>query len=95
MVGLTTSPVSNRIFARLLCSLLLTGLVTPAKDRASMPAGNFTKVRIGILAGAHLFRTGSRIQVSVETPGGDRRIWGFETPETGGGNRLRLPRVLA
>jgi hypothetical protein len=95
MVGLTTPPVSNRIVALLRCSLRLTGLATPAKDAAPMPAANFTKVRVGILAGAHRFRAGSRIRVSVEAPGGDRRIWGFETPETVGRNRLRLPRVLA
>jgi predicted acyl esterase len=54
------------------------------KDAAPMPAGKFTKVRIGTLAVAHLFRKGSRIRVSIEAPGGDRRIWRFETPETNG-----------
>jgi hypothetical protein len=44
MVGLTTPPVSNRIFALLLCSLLLTGLTTPARAATEVHAG------IGIIA---------------------------------------------
>jgi hypothetical protein len=31
-----------------------------------------------------VFRAGSRIRLSVEAPGGDRAIWSFETPLTGG-----------
>jgi hypothetical protein len=54
-----------------------------AADAAPLPA-EFTKVRIGIFAAAHVFRAGSRIRISVEAPGGDRTRWSFETPATGG-----------
>jgi len=53
-------------------------------DAALLPAGEFTKVRVGIFAAAHVFRAGSRVRISVEAPGGDRTRWAFETPLTGG-----------
>jgi uncharacterized protein len=54
------------------------------KDAAPMPAGQFTKVRIGLFAVAHLFRKGSRIRISIEAPGDDRTQWAFDTPLTNG-----------
>jgi hypothetical protein len=54
------------------------------EDAALLPAGAFTRVRVGIFAVAHVFRAGSRIRVSVEAPGGDRTRWAFATPLTGG-----------
>lgn len=53
-------------------------------DAAPLPAGVFTLVRVGIFPVAHVFRADSRIRLSVEAPGGDRTIWSFETPPTGG-----------
>lgn len=53
-------------------------------DAAPLPAGEFTKLRVGIYAAAHVFRAGSRIRISVEAPGGDRTRWAFDTPATGG-----------
>jgi uncharacterized protein len=54
------------------------------RDARPLPAGEFTKVRVGLFAVAHVFRAGSRIRISVEAPGGDRTRWAFETPATGG-----------
>jgi predicted acyl esterase len=53
-------------------------------DAAPLPAGEFNLLRVGIFPVAHVFRAGSRIRVSVEAPGGDRDIWSFDTPLTGG-----------
>jgi hypothetical protein len=53
-------------------------------DAAAMPEGKFTRVRVGLLAAAHLFRQGSRIRISIEAPGGDRTRWAFDTFVTGG-----------
>jgi len=44
----------------------------------------FTKVRVGLLAAAHVFRKGSRIRIGIAAPGGDRTRWRFDTPATNG-----------
>jgi uncharacterized protein len=49
-----------------------------------LPAGKFTKVRVGLFASSHVFRAGSRIRISIEAPGGDRTQWAFNTPSTHG-----------
>jgi len=54
------------------------------QDARPLPDGAFTKVRIGLFAAAHVFRSGSRIRLSIEAPGGDRTRWRFATPSTGG-----------
>jgi predicted acyl esterase len=54
------------------------------QDAKPLPAGKFTKVRVGLFAVAHVFRAGSRIRISVEAPGDDRAIWAFDTPSTDG-----------
>jgi len=54
------------------------------QDVRPLPAGKFTKVRVGLFASAHTFRAGSRIRISVEAPGDDRAIWAFDTPSTDG-----------
>jgi uncharacterized protein len=72
-------------------------------DAEPMPAGQFVKLRVGLLAVAHVFRAGSRIRISIEAPGGDRTRWAFDTFDTDGmvvndvsrsrtmPSRLRLP----
>lgn len=42
-----------------------------------MPAGEFTQVRVPIFPFGHIFRAGSRIRVSVHTPGGDKTRWTY------------------
>jgi len=54
------------------------------KDARPLPAGDFVKIRVGLFAVAHVFRSGSRIRISVEAPGGDRTRWAFDTPSTQG-----------
>ncbi len=39
------------------------------QDARPLPAGKFTKVRVGLFAAAHIFRAGSRIRISIEAPG--------------------------
>lgn len=48
------------------------------QDAEPMP-GDFTLVRVGLFASAHVFRRDSRIRISVEAPGGDRTRWAFDT----------------
>jgi len=54
------------------------------RDARPLPDGKFRKVRVGLLAAAHVFRKGSRIRIGIEAPGGDRTRWRFDTPATGG-----------
>ena len=56
-----------------------------AKDVEPMPAGEFARAQVEMLPMGHLFRAGSRIRVSVHTPGGDKPRWSwilqpFDTP---------------
>jgi putative CocE/NonD family hydrolase len=66
-----------------------------AEDAALLPAGEFSLLRVGIFPVAHVFRSGSRIRVSVEAPGGDRTIWSFATPATGGSVVNEVARTAA
>lgn len=47
-------------------------------DAAPLPAGQWTAVRLGIPSLGHVFRTGSRIRLIIDTPGGTRAAWRFE-----------------
>ncbi len=47
-------------------------------DIAALPAAEWTQVRVLIPAFGHVFRAGSRIRISVNTPGGDQATWAYE-----------------
>jgi predicted acyl esterase len=49
------------------------------EDAAELPAGEYSLARVEIFPFAHAFRAGSRIRIYVETPGGARPEWEFET----------------
>jgi predicted acyl esterase len=59
-------------------------------DAAPLPAGVFTPVRIELFPFAHAFRAGSRIRLSVESPGGDRAIWKFDALHIDGGATVEI-----
>jgi hypothetical protein len=44
---------------------------------APLPAGEWTQVRVGVAGFGHVLRTGSKVRVSVDTPGGVRADWRF------------------
>ncbi|HLM30048.1 MAG TPA: CocE/NonD family hydrolase [Solirubrobacterales bacterium] len=47
-------------------------------DRAPMPKGRFAKLTIPLYYEGHVYRTGSRIRVTVSAPNGDQPIWSFD-----------------
>jgi uncharacterized protein len=49
------------------------------EDAAPLPDGEFELVRVEIFPFAHPFRTGSRIRLTVDAPGGNRPVWAFDT----------------
>lgn len=50
-------------------------------DYMELPMGEFSLNRIEIFPFAHPFRQGSRIRIYIETPGGTRQEWRWETLE--------------
>lgn len=46
-------------------------------DAEPMPVDEFTEARVEIFPFAHVIRKGSRIRLSVHTPGGDRPRWSY------------------
>jgi predicted acyl esterase len=55
-----------------------------AADVAPMPAGKFVKVAIPLYYQGHLYRSGSRIRVTISAPNGTQPIWSFDQTEPGG-----------
>ncbi len=50
------------------------------QDAANLPAGQYAEAQMEIFPFAHVFRAGSRIRISVHTPGGDRPRWSWILP---------------
>ncbi len=53
-------------------------------DYELMPAGEFVEARVEIFPFGHAFRSGSRLRVTVDAPGGARPTWAFDTTFPGG-----------
>lgn len=54
-----------------------------AGDAAPLPDTGFEPVRVEVHPVAHAFRAGSRIRLTVDSPGGNRPVWRFETISNG------------
>lgn len=48
-------------------------------DAEPLPPGELTPVRVEVFPFAHAFRTGSRLRVTIDAPGGNRPVWSFDT----------------
>lgn len=46
-------------------------------DAAALVPGAWTQVRVGTAGFQHAFRTGSKVRISIDTPGGSRAEWFF------------------
>ena len=51
------------------------------EDLEPLESDGFTHLRVSVFPFGHLFREGSRIQLSVQPPGGNRYRWGFSAVE--------------
>jgi predicted acyl esterase len=47
-------------------------------DAADLPEGEYVLARVELFPFAHVFRAGSRVRISVESPGRDRPLWKFD-----------------
>jgi predicted acyl esterase len=54
---------------------------------APLPAGEWTPMRVLVPAFGHVFRPGSRVRVTVNTPGGDQPTWAYDLLELPAGTR--------
>jgi hypothetical protein len=52
-------------------------------DASDLPVGELTEVRIELFPFAHPFRTGSRLRLTIDAPGGNRAVWQFRTIDNG------------
>ncbi len=49
-----------------------------ADDVATLPRGELSLVRVPVYPFGHVFRSGSRVRVTVQPPGGNRPSWAFD-----------------
>lgn len=54
-----------------------------AADAAELPTGEITAVRVDIFPVAHPIRSGSRLRITIDAPGGNRGVWKFRTLSAG------------
>jgi putative CocE/NonD family hydrolase len=64
-------------------------------DAAPLPADKWTEVRVGIPGFGHAFRKGSRLRLSVGTPGGNHAEWRFEAGMIPAGSTHRIAHSIA
>ena len=50
-------------------------------EKATLADGEWTQVRISTHAFAHVFRAGSSLRLTIDTPGDDEPLWAWELPE--------------
>lgn len=59
-------------------------------DQAILNADTWTPVRISTHAFGHVFRSGSRLRLVIDNPGGDEALWAFEVPERPDGTTIEV-----
>jgi predicted acyl esterase len=59
-------------------------------DAAPLPKGRWAKVTVPLYYEGHMYRKGSRIRVTVQAPGGDQPIWGFDETSPSGTASVKL-----
>lgn len=53
-----------------------------------LPEGEFVSVPVDIFPFAHVFRAGSQLRLYIDTPGGNRTRWAFDTIDAAGQSNL-------
>jgi len=47
-------------------------------DAAKLPKGKFTRIVVPLYYQGHVYRTGSRIRITIAPPAGDQPVWAFD-----------------
>lgn len=50
-----------------------------AADAVALVPGEFTEMQVGIFPFAHIFRAGSKVRLTITSPGGNRILWKFDS----------------
>jgi uncharacterized protein len=58
-------------------TLLAPVLSLRRSDAAPLPKGRWTEVTVPLYYQGHVYRTGSRIRITIAAPGGDQPVWAF------------------
>jgi hypothetical protein len=64
-------------------------------DGAPLSSDKWSEVRVGIPAFGHAFRKGSRLRLSVGTPGGNHAEWRFKLADLPAGTTHRIAHAVA
>jgi uncharacterized protein len=59
-------------------------------DAAPLPKGQWAKVTVPLYYEGHVYRSGSRIRVTIAAPQGDQPIWAFDETNPAGAARVLL-----
>lgn len=65
------------------------------KDVEPLPAGEWTLVRVEIMAFGHVFREGSQVRVIIDTPGASRTGWLFSLQDLPAGTTHSIGHSMA
>ena len=69
---------SRRALDRRASSELLPVQTFAEDDVARLPAGKLSPIRVPLYPFAHAFRSGSRVRITVQAPGGNKPSWAFD-----------------
>lgn len=64
-------------------------------DASSLPVGDWEPMRVELQPSAHIFRAGSRLQISIHAPGGNMSNWTLETDASLDGTTVEVGHHLA
>jgi uncharacterized protein len=53
-------------------------------DDAPLPRGRYALVTVPLYYQGHVYRSGSRVRVSISAPGGDQPVWAFGSTDPRG-----------
>jgi len=58
------------------------------EDQQPLPEEGFSRMRVEIFPFGHVFRKDSRLKIAIESPGGNRPVWGFKVVPEPATNRV-------
>jgi hypothetical protein len=61
-------------------------------DAAPLPNGAWTRIDVPLYYQGHVYRTGSRLRVTISAPSGDQPVWSFGDTEPRGTATVQLSR---
>ena len=60
------------------------------RDAAPLPRGRWAKITVPLYYQGHVYRSGSRIRVTISAAGGDQPVWAFGEAQPSGTAKVRV-----